>query len=458
MRLRFLTPVMLIALAAGCNSFLDVSPKSSIPSSSAISDAQSAEAALAGAYAALQSLNYYGEDFTLYGDASSDNAAHSGTFTWYADATAHTLRADNEGITSIWEGIWDAINRDNQILTQVPKITDPNLGATEKNEILGEAHFLRALSYHNLVKLWGGVPIVIAPPKSLSDAASVTRASVQDVYTQILTDLDSAQMEISNTSQTRQASLGAVLALRARVELYDQNWTAADSAAAAVEGMGYSLAPDFSSLFDPSGTDTPEDIFRLIFTPQQYNNVGYYYLTRNLGGRYEIKPTLSIEQAFDPSDTSSDPTDQAAYNPVDLRGQYSIGFDGSRVYGAKFRSSAGTENIHVIRFGEVLLIRAEALARLDSLAAAVAEYNQIRTRAGLQPQTLGVEVGTQSDVINQIVLERRRELAFEGDRWPDLVRLGIAATVLNIPTDQTLYPIPQRDMDVTPGLTQNPGY
>jgi hypothetical protein len=114
--------------------------------------------------------------------------------------------------------------------------------------------------------------------------------------------------------------------------------------------------------------------------------------------------------------------------------------------------------MHVIRFAEVLLIRAEALARQNDLVGAVDSYNQLRARAGLAGHTLGAEVTTQADVLAAIELERRRELAFEGDRWPDLVRAGRAVEVLGIPEFQTLFPIPQAEIDVAPGLTQNPGY
>jgi hypothetical protein len=112
------------------------------------------------------------------------------------------------------------------------------------------------------------------------------------------------------------------------------------------------------------------------------------------------------------------------------------------------------------------LIKAEALARQGLLSQAVDEYNLIRERAGIDPDVLGATalddagnvLDTQDEVIARIIDERRLELAFEGDRWPDLVRTGLATTVLGIPAEQTLYPIPQREIDVTPGLLQNPGY
>ena len=112
----------------------------------------------------------------------------------------------------------------------------------------------------------------------------------------------------------------------------------------------------------------------------------------------------------------------------------------------------------MIRLAEVLLIKAEALARQNNLSGAVDAYNPIRVRAGLAPHVLGADVTTQAEVLAAIDTERRLELAFEGDRWPDLVRTGQAVPVLGIPEFQTLFPIPQAERDVAPGLTQNPGY
>src|SRR6185312_10979982 len=172
--------------------------------------------------------------------------------------------------------------------TKVPNIT--GMDSDEQNEILGEAYFLRALDYHNLVRLWGGVPLRLEPVQSVAQAADITRATPADVYKQILSDLSQAETLISNTDQTTQASLGAAYAIDARVKLYMGDWVGAEAAAAKVEGMGYSLAPKFSDLFSETGSPTSEDIFRVLFTAVNYNEVAYYYLTKNLGGRYEVAP------------------------------------------------------------------------------------------------------------------------------------------------------------------------
>src|SRR6185503_1020429 len=430
MRIRFFLAAALVTAAAACNNPLDLKPAGSIPESSAITDAVGARAALFGAYGGLQSLSYYGEDFPIFLDLSADNSEHTGTLTSFGDADLNELRADNETIAGIWIAIYDDINR--------------------VNEIIGEAYFLRALNYHNLVKLFGGVPLRLTPATSINDPAGSTRATVADTYTQILKDLDSAQAFISNPNQTTQASLGAVMALRARVLLYEGDYPGALTAAKAVEDLGqYSLAPNFSDLFAEDGSPTPEDIFRIIFTAQQFNNLSFYYL---FDGRYEVAPTTDLMHDFDPS---FDPSgDVASYDPVDKRGQWSISIEDDTQEGTKFRSVQGTEYPHVIRFGEVLLIRAEAEARVGSLDTARVKVNEIRARAGLAP----IGSLSQTDMLNTIIDERRKELAFEGDRWPDLVRLGLATTVLGISAQQALYPIPQREIDVTPGLAQNPGY
>ena len=286
------------------------------------------------------------------------------------------------------------------------------------------------------MKLWDGVPLRLEPVKTAAEAAAIARATSAQVYTQVLSDLTQAKTLITaGRTQTRQASLGAVSALEARVKLYQQDWAGAEAAATTVEGMGYTLAPTFAELFEATGSNTPEDIFRITFTPTQSQSVGTYYLPKALGGRYEVAPTTGttgIIAAFDPASGGN----IATYNPTDQRGVWSISRAGTRTYAAKFKNPSGDEDLHVIRLGEVILIRAEALARLNRLPEAVAEYNRLRVRAGLTADpTTGL---TQAGVLAAIARERRLELAFEGDRWPDLVRTGTAVPLLGIPTFQAL--------------------
>ena len=192
-----------------------------------------------------------------------------------------------------------------------------------------------------------------------------------------------------------------------------------------------------------AGFAATEDIFKLSFTAVQFTLIGYYWLSFDVGGRHELAP---------------EPNLVAAYDPTDVRFVRNITIVGADTSGTKWPTPIGAEDFHVIRFAEVLLTKAEALAQLGSLDSAVATYNLIRQRAGLADHLLGVDVTTQQQVLDAIDLERRLEFAEEGDRFPDLVRTGRAIAVLGIQAFQQLWPIPAAEIDVAPQIGQNPGY
>jgi hypothetical protein len=432
--------VLALAAATGCSDALTVLPVNEVESDVAIVDAGSARAALAGIYDGIQDGSYYGGDFQFFTELPSDNAEHVGTFTAFADMDAHVTAADNGTIEDMWDAIYDMIGRANTVIAKVPGVAA--LDQEEKDDIVGQAYAMRALGYHDLVKVWGPVPIRTAPPEGLDELADTERATVDQVYTQILADLTQAASLMGDNGQTRKASLGFVDALRSRVLLYKQDWPGTVAAANATAAYGYDLASSFSDLFDAEGNDTPEDILRASFTATEYNLSGYYYLSKSFGGRWELAPTEDII---------------GAYEDDDERGTWTLDQDSRRRdFVSKFPTTVGAEDLHIIRYGEVLLNKAEALARQGQLQAAIDAYNPLRVRAGLQPHTLGGS--TQAEVIANILLERRLELAFEGDRWPDLVRTAQAVPVLGIPVFRTLWPIPQNEIDVAPKLVQNQGY
>lgn len=452
-----LRPLMILAMVAGCESALDVSPINEISEDDAITGPLSARAAVAGIYDALQDDSYYGGDFLFLSDLSAEDVEHTGTFTDYRQADLNGLTADNATIEVIWDALYRAIGRANIVIARVPGVV--GLDPVERDQLLGEAYFLRALTYHNLVKLWGeqspagaGVPLVITPPADVPTANQVTRQTTGEVYAQILSDLQQAEALITDDSDTRRATVGSVRAIRARVFLYQQNWAGAETEAEAVAAMGYGLAPQYGSLFPADVGNTVEDIFLVTFTPTEFNYIGYYYNVPD-DGRLEVAPSDSLMRAYSPGYTPGTPS---SYTTSDLRGQRNIAFAGPTAYGAKYLTGVGAEDIHAIRFAEVLLIQAEAEARQNKLTEAETTLGPIRTRAGLA--VLDLDAGTQQAAIDAILQERRLELPYEGDRWPDLVRTGLAVARLGIPAFQTLYPIPLNELDVAPGLVQNPGY
>jgi starch-binding outer membrane protein, SusD/RagB family len=458
-----LLPAALLAFASGCDSTLNVQPTEEVSDENAIVDAVSARSALAGAYDALQEDYYYAEPIITMNELSSDNAIHTGTFSSYVEADDNLLTAANDHAENYWEDLYMGINRANVLIAKVPSVA--GLSDAEKDQIVGEALFLRALHYHNLVKIYAGVPLRLAPVVTIDEASNVTRATVAEVYTQILADLMQAEALMSSVDDTRTGSIGAVRALRARVLLYraspgptavnDGAWAAVEAAASAVINMtsSYSLASDYSDLFSPTGGNTSEDIFRVRFTDQDANSIGFYFTVKSIGGRYEVGPSTDIRTSYEVGD------ERLAWS---IKNDPTRGPTNPRWYVSKYPTVAGTEHPHVIRLAEVYLIRAEARAMQDNYAGAVADYNLLRQRAGLAAHVLGVDVAlTQAAVLAAVRKERRLELAFEGDRWPDLVRSNLAVSVMALQDRpyQALWPIPQSERDVTtPPLQQNPGY
>ncbi len=438
MRMRNLIPLLVVATAA-CDELLDVQPVNETPDTEAIHDAATAQAALIGAYGSLASGSYYGGDLLIFSDLLADNAVHTGTSHSYAEGDLLDVTADNGVVSGMWNVLYFGIHRVNVVLRDVPDIS---MSDGTRRRIMGEAYFLRALHYHNLVRLFGDVPLVTTPFSGVDEASAVTRAPAAEVYAQILEDLDSAAVRVSSSGPATRATLGAVEALRSRVLLYQGDWAGAEAAAEAVQGMGYALVDDFSDLFDPDGAPTSEDIFRAVFTPADYNIIGYYYISAGCGGgRGEV---------------ALDPTLVDAFEAGDERGDWTVFTVGDDVCGGRYPTTAGAEDVHVIRYGEVLLNLAEALARQDRLGEAVDVYNEVRVRAGLAEHELGTDVTTQQDVLDAIWQERRVELAQEGDRWTDLVRTGRADDVLGAETCNLLLPIPQEELDVAPNLEPNP--
>ena len=228
--------LLMAMLAAGCNNVLDVQPINDIGESQAITTPAGARAAVAGLYDALQDFSYYGGELLFFGDLSGDDVEHMGTFTTYRQLDQNDITSDNGSIEGFWDALYKAVGRANIVLEKVPNV--PGLSAAERDDLLGQAHFIGALTYHNLVKFWGdtaagglGVALVLIPPKSISEAGLATRATTGEVYAQILSDLNDAEALMGSSIESQRATVMAVRALRARVYLFQRNYVGAESEA-----------------------------------------------------------------------------------------------------------------------------------------------------------------------------------------------------------------------------------
>lgn len=446
-KLRLVPAAFLLAIAVGAcsDSLLDVLPVDEISEDIAIIDAKSAQAALVGAYSALQSGNLYGGDYVIWTDLLTEDVEHTGTYGSYADGDLLFFRPNMGVIDGVWTDFYDGINRVNLLIQKVPEIDD--IDASDANEILGQAYALRALHYFNLVRAWGDVPLVLVPPANLDEAAEVTRSPVSAVYAQIEADLDQAQGMVGSLGNDDRTFVtpGFVTAFQAKVALYQEDWSTAASKAQQVVNSGdYVLPSNPRAAFTADGDASSEDIFRVVFTAVDWNNQGYYYM---YDGRFEVGATEEIYNLFSDDDLRKD-----------------LNFSGFRPDGIeviKFPTPIGAEDIHVIRYADVLLILAEALAEQGSnLSAAVGYLNEVRTRAGLDAYVFGTDLTSQQEVLEAVYHERHLELAFEGEHWFDLVRTGKAADALGsrFAPHKALWPIPVGEMDTAPNLVQNPGY
>jgi hypothetical protein len=444
------TSLILLALLFGYLSACDVleqDPVLDIDSEKAITNKGGAVAALLGAYSELQNNSYYGRDYLAFSYLSSGEAEWSGTYNQYQQFIQHDIVADNNFLAPMWAQIYRVVNSTNHLIAKVPAIEDRNLTQVERNQILGEAYFIRALAYFDLARAWGGVPLVLNPTLTKSDGTDIGRATLEQTYAQVLADLDQAEALLAPLTVRTRASQEAAKALKARLHLYLEEWELAESLATEViESNRFSLIAPYVSFIETK--ETEESIFELSYNNADRNNHAHYGYPSSLGGRYEWHPADDLlAELADPAIGGN-------------RGAI-ISYLGSNPYSTKyFRIGTGDDPAYILRIAEQYLLRAEARVKKSSpdLSGALADLNEVRERAGLTPLSLS----NAEDILLAIEQERRLEFAFEGHQWFDLIRTGRAAAVLGVSdSDKYLYPIPLNEIIADEALSpedQNPGY
>jgi hypothetical protein len=448
---------LLLSLGLGlgaCDKAINVEPQTSISSDKGYSTKEDAAAGLLGCYDGLQGLqtstsSYYGASFPSDVDMVSNNIIEVGTYnTTFGLIAQNQISADNVEISSLWQSMYDVVNRCNYLLEESDKITDP---AFAKSATQGEARVIRALTYMNLLGLWGGttqgygysggvgVPLRLTPTIAIGEqTAPMARASEADVAAAIRADLDFAIANLGTGTGTRVTKNGA-LALRARFELWTRNYADALKYAQQVPAVtGFAT----SAL---AATTTPDAIWQLYFSSTDKNLYAFYWYLAP-GGRNEFDPSPSLI---------------AAHPAGDLRLPINSTTAGTTL---KYtRTATGDDYFNIVRYAEVVLTIAEAAAQTGDLATATTQLNIIRKRAGLANTTATTAAG----LITDILLQRRLELAYEGHYWFDLRRTNTVATALGSTTTpnsynqafRNLFPLPLRDINLSNGvLVQNTGY
>ncbi|MBX3241250.1 MAG: RagB/SusD family nutrient uptake outer membrane protein [Chitinophagaceae bacterium] len=446
-----LVAALLLTGLTSCEKFLEVEPRTSTSDQVTIVDENSAQTAVRGIYNQLQSGSYYGFTFPLIGNISADNVQYTGSQAVNRTLTTHTARADLGPLATVWQAIYNTINRANNVIAKVPEVPVTTSFTEEaRSRLVGEAYFLRALAYFDLVRTWGGVQLILEPTASAGDITGVPRSSVQETYAQIFADLQTAESLLSETTNRIRATRKTVFALRARYHLYQKEWPQAIEYATRVidDNQNYTLGNAYNSFFADNAANTNESIFELYYNLNVTNTQAYNWQHSSRGGIGWVRPSDEAAALLSDETIAGDRSSLLISIPV----------SGVSVwYGNLYYRTNGTDPAYLIRLAELYLIRAEAKASLSSpdIPGALQDLNIIRNRANLPNAT----ATTQAEVLLAIEDENRLEFAFENHRWFDLVRTGRAQEVLNIPdVGKLLLPIPYSQILVDPALKQNPGY
>jgi hypothetical protein len=449
-----------VLLVTSCTRILDQKPQESLDAGDAFTTRTGIEAGIAGVYDGISGGDHYGLAFWIYADLYADNLTHTGTFPTFAQMANKQLLTDNVNISNLWNSIYNTINRANNIIVAVPNITDP---VFNKPVALAELRCLRALAYFDLIRFFGGtpvgynqtgglgVPLFTTPTLSPADATPKPKSTEAEVYTLIINDLDFAIANLPTSAANGRLTKNAGTALKARVQLYREQWVDAESLASTVISQ-FSAQPNGGLLSSANYADLwlvknqkPESIWELQYFTDDRNFGAFYYYPGALGGRNEITSSASLNNAHETGDIRK---------PINVT-IAATGIPANKT--RKFSRVPGDDNIILIRLAELYLIRSEARARKPTpdIAGSQSDLNVIRTRAGLSNTT----AATVTDLVNAIKRERRVELAHEGHRWFDLRRYNSIGDVGIAESFRALWPIPQRETLTSAGvIAQNPGY
>jgi hypothetical protein len=486
----YFTLVLIIALCTSCSKdFLEKSPGYSVNTANFYQTEADAIAAINGAYQPLQwpklyNMRMWTPDIMAGNSIVGAGGGSDGQET--QDQANFVTASDNQGALDLWRGPWPGILRCNIILQKVPGMA---INDAIKNRVLGEAYFLRAQYYFILVRFFGDVPLVLAPVEPGDDLRPF-RTPISEIYDQIIADFTKAtellpSRESYSGSDLGRASKGAAEGMLAKVHLTLGNWQLAVDHCNTVATLGYALNTNYAGNFDPADKNTVESLFEIQYT----SNAGQDFWSNEnqaswlstftgprgsdmvAGGWGWNQPTQEFIDSYETGDLRKDVTvlyDGAPQlDGKDYQKSYSMTNYNLRKFLVTKSVSPSYDNspmnFPVLRYADVLLMKAEAMNELGQTSAAQVPLNDVRKRAGL-PEISGLS----KDAFREKVLhERRMELAFEGHRWFDLIRINNGQYGIdflhsigksNMGAKFLLFPIPQKERDANPNLTQNPGY
>lgn len=427
-----------------CDSRLDFEPAQSIDETLALGSSDNVKSVLVGAYDEMGNGSGLGGNALRNSELMADNGELSwaGTFAGPREIFNKAISVENFDVSDFWLDTYNTINITNNVLSALEVVDESDRGIVE-----GEALFIRSFLYFELVKYYAqpysagstssnlGVPLVLTPTRSAGAELQVPRNTVEECYQQIIADLQSAA-SLLPASNGFFATSGAAKALLSRVYLQTGNYQGARDLANEVINSGdYALVDSYAGAFN-NGTNTSEDIFAAQVTAQDgVNNMFTFFGSVDVGGRGDIPITQIHLDLYEDGDE-----------------RLAMFFEeAGELWSGKWTNQVNN-NVNLIRLAEMHLTRAECNSRLGSSIGAtpLEDINMIRSRAGL--------ADVASVTLDDILLERRLELAHEGHRLHDAKRLQETIDGLPYNDNSLVFPIPQREMLANLELVQNAGY
>lgn len=443
---------------------LEVEPAEELSPEMILTSQEGMEGLAVSLHSRLRAEGRYGRDLVLLPDVLADGVQlhpiSSGRYTGQV-VNQHAAHF------GLWGSAWNPINEANIIIDAIDQVEDISPGVRDR--LLGEAYFHRAFAYHDLVKIYGyepgrevggwdlGVMKRDTPTYDAADADDRPRVTTREIYDLIESDLHQAiELLASGDRGVYYANHTAALTLMARVQLYLENWeSAANFSTQAMAAADVGLASEQvyrDNMYERE--PNPESIFELRIDPDN-ESLGNNSLDQYIGpsGWFDILPSQSLIDSFEEGDVR--------LSLIDTHDGYP--------YFLKFNGSVGsrTDNVPIMRYPELLLIRAEANTELGNLAQAREDLERLRVARGLFAYGEGSPTpGTQSELITAVLEERRREFAFEGHRWFDMKRRGMDIPKQDPLSDisyedyRVLAEIPSSEIDDSQfvNVEQNPGY
>ena len=471
-------PGLILLLFASCEDVLVEDPPSNISSTSFY---QSEDDALAGLYGAYSNLYDAFSSMLLYGEMNADDLTVSPIVPDNFEWDEFTYNSDVTG--GLWADCFQGINRANEVVFYTEAI---DFEASRKADLIAEAKALRAFYYFQLVRAVGGVPLYTTPTVGFDDIYA-PRASADEVYSLIISDLEEAATELEATSLAGRINADVAHALLARIHLYRGNYAEALTYARNVISTGrYALLDDYAHVFEPEYDNSSEHIFQLQYLSGERNN----WLPGRFGPRAPSGPYGNSFWAGTVVSGQYAPSlEFVAENPPSYRKSVTVadqyehidGVSGTitlqEVYGGRFpyyiskfndreaELQSGV-NLTIIRYADILLIAAEALNEVEPANNEKYTWiNQVRERArnGVESDLPDLSGLTQDQFREAVLEERRFELAFEGQRAWDLKRRNLFLEELrdqgkNVEDFMLLFPVPDNQIRLNPNLEQNPGW